>query len=830
MLGVFSGVSSAQNFKKVLGRPYVFEKPLALDKYHLVNTSKKENGIPWVVICDRSDQTLRQTYADPGSDVAVKEVAYKDYYYVADEKGEWIRIIKAHIDGIKVKGNATDYGWIHKSNMLLWSSGLLSAKTEINLKAFLLNKKTEIEKIIRMKKKEIVPIFSGPITGERVGQKTIHEFYFVLKKGDGEKGENRYLLAKDARLAPNDQTEWQTSIIGWVEEERLTEWDTRICLEPNFQKEAFEERKNNLEYRLRAYSDRTAAKDQATTGKVDESKVEWDNDPVKLAPNQLATKDPMRFKGGVVRFPMIDNSDYFFSTGVIGEIHVGDGTIGEIPYSGIVDEITSNSMSKKNYNVFFLIEGSESMKEYQEPIVETIKTIRKEMVEKDINAQFGAAIYRDGLEKEKDKIFQLQPLTSQINEVVNFVENSEFRNWYDNDNYTCLHYGLSESIKNAGFNDAYTNIIYIIGNYGDYSSHVIRKRKAEKENDPTLIVNTTQIVQQLSDLNINLIGVQGKRDDGKRSGTFTDQCQDLMLESAKLQYNDYKDATTYINDLKLLTSDNIKFSEANGEGIASLEGAAVKAYLAQPEEGEIASASEVSERIEETGTEVTKFVGGFWKEMSRIVDEGAPIDNVSSGPFAPAAAKQIMDLINSSDAGFSKEDVQKIAKNKYKLYAEAYIPKEIPGAKYRPYSFVLFMPDTDLESYLAKIDQITYALNGSSRDELRLEIYDMFIGLLKFYTGNDNQKELSKKGTDEVRRVMQGLEKEGLELQNKDDFIIGDVLHKRKMSDEEVGVFTNRLLENSRKLSRIKKKGKDYEFSYTSGGVTYFWVPIEWTF
>ena len=54
------------------------------------------------------------------------------------------------------------------------------------------------------------------------------------------------------------------------------------------------------------------------------------------------------------------------------------------------------------------------------------------------------------------------------------------------------------------------------------------------------------------------------------------------------------------------------------------------------------------------------------------------------------------------------------------------------------------MPDKDLERYMAKIDMITYALNGASPDELRVEIYNMFIDLLKYYTGNDSQKSLSK--------------------------------------------------------------------------------------
>lgn len=826
--GLFSVALNAQNFKKVLGRPYAFEKPLNNETYYLMETKKKENNVPWVVICDRSSKELNQTFAAPGEGVVVKQLKYKDWFYVVDEKGDWIRIAKAKLSkGVKVQGQVNDFGWIHKKNMLLWTSGLLSSKTQINLKAFLLNKKEDIAKIIRLEKKEVVKIFSGPETEETVGQKTIYEFYFIMKKeGD------RFLLAKEARLSPNSVTDWKADLVGWVREGRLTEWDTRICLEPNFQKDAFKERQDNEKYQMRAFSTESAAETHASKASITNSEVEWENDPVKLSPNQLASKDPKRFKGGVVRFPMLYNTTNYYSTGVIGEIHVGQETIGEVPYSGIVDELNNNSISKDNYSIFFLIEGSSSMQSYKQSIVETIISIKKDLIGNVKNVQFGAAIYRDGLEKEKDKIFKLQPFTDQLGQVTGFIEESEFGQWHDNDNYTCLHYGLSESIKNAGFNDAYTNIVYVIGNYGDYSSHVLRKRKAQNEDDPTLIVDTQPIIEKLSELNVHLIGVQCKRDDGKRSGTFTDQCQDLILESAKLQYSSYKDATKYISDLKLVSSENIKLEDASSEGISRLIGAAAKGFVAQPEEGQSSSTDKVTTVMKTAGSEVNEFVRGFWGEMSRIVDEGAPIDNVSAGPFAPAAARQIMDLINSSSSGFSKEDVQKIAKNKYKLYTKVYIPKHIEGAFHPTHSFVLFMPDKDLEDYMTKIEQITYALNGASPDELRVEIYNMFIGLLKYYTGNDNQKSLSKKGTEYVRQVMQGLEKEGLGdfLKNDQDFVIGDILSKRKMSDEKVKIFTDRLLENSRQLSRVRKKGDNYEFSYTSGGVTYYWIPIEWTF
>lgn len=831
--------SIAQKYSKVLGRPFVFDKPLDINGFFLSPISKttedKDKSKPWVVICDRTSQDLTTTYTEKEGTKEFKRIQFKDKFYVLEEDGEWIRIGSPNLvqNGKKrltIDGSVEDFGWIKKENMLLWTSGLLDVKTKIHKKAFLLNKKSDIENIIKKKEKQIVEIFAGPKTKEVLGDKTIYEFYFVLKK---EKG--KYLLAKEAKILPNAKTDWADDIIGWVTANRLTEWNSRICLEPNFEEQAFNERKSNDQFYLRAYADESDAIEHAQNGTVNSEKVEWDNDPAKLDPTKLAEKDPRRYKGGVVRFPMLGSNSSTFYSGVIGEIHAGtQTTIKEVNYSSIVSKIGENEVAKSNYSVFFLIEGTESMNTYRETITNSIKEI-KTSYSQIPNVRYGAAVYRDGFEKEMKRQFNLTPLSNDSESVIKFVNDINFGSQGDNDPYTCMHYGLDQTLINGGFVKGETNIVYVIGNYGDYSGSALRVRKAMVDKDATLMNDIDPIVEKLSALDVHLVGVQCKRDDGRKTSLFTDQCEDLMLESAKAQYNLYKKVNQFTSDITLLGEDNIRLKVDNDNSYSSrLVGGAVKGYVAHPSEDGTFNNDMVKKQIVSAGTKITDFVKQFWVEIDRIIDDGASFDNVSSGEFAPAAAKQIMSLLSdTSRAGYDPTDIQKLSRTKYKLYTSVYLPKHISTASEPTYSYVLFMPEDDLSSYCKELDKIVYALDGGSTDELRREIYNMFIELLQKYTGNDNLKKLASKSTDELRRIMHGLGEEGLGkdiLTQKNDFVINEILHKKKMSDDEVYDFANSLMTNESKLRRIYKKGKQYEFSYTSGGNTYFWIPLDWTF
>ena len=594
---------------------------------------------------------------------------------------------------------------------------------------------------------------------------------------------------------------------------RLEVWNTRICLEPNFEEDAFAERKGNKDFQMVAYGDDASAATHGKTGKRNDAQAIWTNDPVVLQPKDLA-KGNRRFKGGVVRFPMLSNrkgSEYFRS-GVIGELDIKfankeTGKMQETTHADVIQSVQEKEVARRNFDVLFVIEGTKSMSWYKETIQKTIESVSEEFAGVP-NVKYGVAVFRDTPERKEDKLFEVKKLNSSLDTALNYVSRIQFDRWHDNDNYTAMYYGINQAMLEANMNLQHTNVVFIIGNNADLKSDRTRKGV----DDCYLTKNV--VAEKLADYNAHFIGIQCNSK-GKEGAYFVKNARSLMLESANVQYSVYSGISSVMDDLQVVSPELTDNNELKN-------GANIGRIIASPTDSALEE-DKIIAKAGEAAKEIYNFVEGFWKEISKIVDDGASIKDISAGTFAPAAARLMFqfkkDLTNS--------DLKKVASEKYKLYTEVFIPKKINGANYDLYSQVLFMPDNDLERYIEVLEQLSFDLM-KPEDELRKGLHRALSNLYEQYTGN---KYIGKDvDTEELRALMQGVDKEGLQKSNRRDFVISNVLTEKKMSIAEVRQFADDMVSKTRTLKNILKKGEAYEFSYTSENNTYFWIPIEYTF
>lgn len=794
--------------KKALGTPENFKRPKDIEGYFLTDTRNKIKA-PWIVICDREGI---QTYNDKDLTSPKEKLNFKDWFYVSEESESKIRIFKGNVNSasLKIEGEKKDFGWIEKEKILLWTSGLTDAKTQIDSKAFLLNKAEEVKKIMKLDNKELVKIYTGPETAETIGDKTIYEFYFIMKKEGG-----KFLLSKNVTINPYVNID---DLIGWVPQGRLEVWNTRICLEPNFEKQSFEERRGNKNFQMVAYGDEGSAIAHGKSGERNDSKAIWANDPVQLKPSDLAG-DSRRFKGGVVRFPMLSNrkgSDYFRS-GVIGELDIkyADGDVGvlpEVPYADITRMVQNREVARRNYDVLFIIEGTKSMALYKKAVKEVMKEVGRELAGVP-SVSYGVAVYRDTPEKKENKLFDIKKLNSSLDTMTNYVERLIFDRWHDNDNYTAMYYGVNQAMLEANMNPQHTNIVIMIGNNADLKSDRTRKGIDECYLDKGVIA------KRLADFNAHFIGLQCKNS-GKEGAYYVKNARGLMLESANVQFSVYSGIASTMPNLNVA---NPELTENN----RLKNGANIGMVIAAPTDSSLPE-SKIIKEAGNAAKEVYEFVEGFWSEMNKIMEDGASIESISAGNFAPAAARIMFDI--SEERGrnsLTNEELKKIAFEKYKLYTEVYIPRYISGMQNDLYSQVLFMPESDLQRYIEVLERLSFDLMKPD-DELRQGLYEALEELFKQYTG----KKYLDKGIDthDLRALMQGVDKEGLKENPERDFVISNVLTEKKMSTDKVRDFAQRMVDKTRQLKKIAKEGKHYEFSYTSENNTYFWIPIEYTF
>lgn len=811
LFSILINESSAQ--KTALGKPKSFERPVLRyddeDKSTPYPIESKENA-PWIVICDQKGvKTYERVNSSDRLETPKKGLEFREWFYVSDETPNHIRIFKGTINPttFRMSKDAQDYGWVNKKDMLLWTSSLTDEVTKIDLKAFLLNKASDVEEIFKSKKKEIVKIYSGPHTTETLEDKHIYEFYFVFKK-EG----NRYLLSKNVNINPSHHAD---DLIGWVEQGRLELWNTRICMEPNFEEEAFKERKLNPNFHLIAYGDPGSAISHSETGKRIDSKAIWSNDPATLAPSSLAS-DERRFEGGVIRFPMLSEvrRSAYFRTGLIGKLLLKDKTsIPEPDWASITKLIEKREMGlHRNFDVLFVIEGTKSMANYKTAIAEAIKKVSQQFVNVP-NVRYGVAVFRDTPEKPDNKLFDIRPMHSNVNKSVKFVSKIEFARWHDNDNYSALYYGINQAIIESNMNDQHTNIVFVMGNNADLKSERSRKEVDE------CYIKTDELASKLANLNAHIVAIQCKNQN-REGDYFAKNIRTVMLETANMQYNTYNQISSTLPDITVkapeLTDDN---QLKNGANIG---------MILSPPKNSSMTEQEIIDKAETAAKKIYEYVDVFWKDINKLVGNGTSLKNIDPENFSSPAANILFNVVDKSKKrGITQENLEKITKEKYQLYTEVYIPKRIKGAEYDTYSQVVFMPERDLEHYVEMLESLSAALMRPA-DEIRQALHDSLADLVKQYTGHKSVPRDFK--INELRAVMQGISLEGLKVNKRRDFAIENVLNEKKMPIKKVIEFSNAIVEKGKKLREINTQGKSYEFSYSSEDNTYFWIPIEYTF
>ena len=825
----FGLYAQGQNFFEVLGRPAAFENPNdgtsnESDRPIADRTSKK----PWFVICDRPDTKVHEKSGRSFDLDASKKLQFGDYYYVVEEEGQYIHLGKAAVNGRKIdKGSFQDFGWVFKNEVLLWAAGLRNERTKINKKAFLLNSVKAIKEVIAQDRKEIVKIYDGPRSSKTIGEKTIYEFYFVLKEEN-----DRYLLSKEVNLS-TQLLEVNNPIVGWVVKTRVAEWNTRIAMEPNYQEAAFAERKSNPKFQVIAYGDEEAAENHAN-GSPRPDLAFWESDPVKLDPAKLAKSNPRRFNGTVVRFPLLNTNPKSYTTGVIGEITVKGslqelGKINEVNYSALNAALQNIKNVRENFNVVFVIEGTSNLANFRESIAVGIQKINTVLTEVP-NVRFGAVVYRDIPEEVDKRLVETKALTSNQEELASWLRLVPFARWRDNDPWTALNLGLEKALFGMGLRKDDTNIIIVLGENGDFSADKLRMAKHAKH---AANITEERLSKRLCELNAHLFAVQCKNNGDLAGKKFVEQIHSLALDNANCQYDLVRGVSNYAPQIDVNGPEMTL--DLNAQKIA-LEGGTMRSEINRPRSKASFSENQVNDQMKNAAVEVFQFVDNFWRKLSQIVDEGASYDDVSSGGLSSAAMAKVMDgLKDNSGAGYSLKDIQNLLKDKYKLYAEVFVPKKVEGAVHSSFSQVLFMPKDDLRDYIETLRKLATAYNGDPKTQ-RDALFNTLLDLLKQYSGDASLKRNTADNTsiEKLNAIMQGLTGEGLELQYGNDkrkeILLSDFRDKKKMKDEDISIFIRGVLERTKTLENILKDTK-YEFSYKSSEENiYYWIPLEYTF
>ncbi len=818
--------------KKYLFVPVSLSPPSDFDGINMaLDTKKTRKNEAWRVYCDRTSYDGINTYTSPGG-ASFTKLIYKEKYYVVEETKNWVRLAKGELDGRgQFVNQGQDYGWIEKINVLLWGEGLIDQHTRIHKKAFLLNKLDDLDSILKKDNRRIVNIYSSPEGNEIVHQTQLYDFYFILKKQSG-----RYLLATEVEFTSGDP------IIGWVNSNQCEDWNTRLCLEPNFDNDAFNERKSDNSKRFILYHRESAAKNHAQSGfiTVDEGVIAWDNDPARTDySNDNSVKynaNDRRFSGNVMRFPKFDpnsgsenSNPIFWRTGMIGDIYLTD-TGEKIDEGELID--TKNKLDImtsqiKHFNLVFVVEATSDMAEYKSEIAEGLRKLFKSLkndIENVQKLQVALVLYKDS-NTDITKAVKTIPLTGNIEKICSAINSLSFSNAEgDTDPFTILNYALLEGMGNTDLSnpDKATNIIINIAKNTDFSGSYFRGDGIDEKYK----INSSKVNELMLRMRCHSFFIQPERTNVRSQEKYTSISKDCMLENANRRYRQYQKVLASIDPDKIIGNPKIIPENEEADTYATTN-CSVKNYYHHAR-GESALYHCLSDQL--------RFeIGNIFKELKTtfaILDGIIGADKIPPPPQkeSPSIGTFIgmADIISRANI---EPDLLKILKNeRVQLFTEVHLPRRPNKSRYESYKFVLFMPEKDLESFKDFLRKVVIS-KEKSVPEMRKSLKSALINLIQSFTnGRIGESEAGQMTIEELHNLIIGLEDSGVQLSNEWDIQIEHIDNSRKVSDTKILELTNKYRLVNDNIDDILIQGRSYEYAYKTDLNTYYWIPLDLVF
>ncbi|MGN1156035.1 MAG: hypothetical protein ACI4TK_07645, partial [Agathobacter sp.] len=326
-----------------------------------------------------------------------------DILYVAKIQNGYALLYKEKYEqtNLEISKQAKSQGWVSVDELLLWSTCPRTI-SQVYQKAVILkdvdalqNKKDINEASPEFSKS---PFLSIP-TGRRA---TDLEFYFVYKIVNG-----AALLLEDNKIT----TAMVSSKKGWMKQGLYTQWNDRLCFEPNFGRDV-----DGKETAV--FPERTSARMfKSMGGSSHELNPIWKE---VLGKNRWAPKK--------VRFPVIEmDKSYIATVGTISSLASSNGNANAAEIDRITNQIDAIEAKLRRINVVFVMDGTSSMRNYYQPMAKALNQAMAQNEMQGTNMFFGAVVYRNYADEKENRLVDKKQLTQDYKSVANWLVSQECR-------------------------------------------------------------------------------------------------------------------------------------------------------------------------------------------------------------------------------------------------------------------------------------------------------------------------------------------------------------------------------------------------------------------
>jgi hypothetical protein len=756
--------------KSPMRSPSDYEKPKFSTQTGKSNSSRNV----WAVWADRDGITSSNG----------KQLDFTHRFIVVEENADKIHIVDENgsynSSTDEFISEPIDYGWVPKSSMLLWSTAMYSDRTNFRVKAMTIITpslmKDELARIKSEGKK--MNFFSNPETTiENNNELPLFEIFYVFKK-EG----TRLLLGRRDDISKGNAGYY---LMGWVDESKVQLWETRQALEPDWDKIASEERRQN-KIPAALFETSSKALNYGNTG--DTTRNFWSGDRFE------SQYDPY-WK----RLPVLSQTDNLIETAVVTDLVNKTGKTVNSESLRKLQVLQSDLREKRrNINIVFVIEGTENMAPYFKAVQMSLRNSTRTLYNADNRFKFGAVVYRDYDNPSYDKCYNTIPLINNSD-----LFGARLLACYTSDpacsNNTPskgLYLGLDKAKNLFSGKEKESNIIILIGQVADRSGN---GRITRNDVIPGLIKNR-----------INLLAVQVNHGKDQPFEDFLGELPDMILKCSMQLVEEQE--KTYGNQKALAASVKPRWNNETSEDIviSSLENSPLTGGLQYVSAGKSISMTKTSKIIEKMIIDINERTNTLIRTVDNLVNSITVIDPTEMGTYSPAVKLFL------KDAGYSNEQIALLTQKNYQFLLKAYTSFEVQKLKNPIYKSDIFLDAKELNDLIVTLTKIyTSGLTGYQRRQgFRDTLNDEMI---TNYGVKGN--EIKRKSFSEIMNLITGLPSPNAILKN---YTFNDIPDINRFPDTEFDQILGIIKDKCELLTKI---AGNKQFYFMSNDRPYYWIP-----
>lgn len=733
----------------------------------------------WVVFSDRSNNT---TYTSPGGGTPFKELEFNEKVRIAKIQNGWALVYTEPMEGIEyplisqyAKKQENIKGWISMKKLLLWRSAIANS-SEIYYKALLCVNLDEGDKSLSAGKKYYSP--NDKSNYDRIDNTM--SFRFVMKR----EGDMVLLSTVHSMDGHSEKV-----LDGWYHKNSYVAWNQRSCIEPTWKKE-------DVEYfadegiLLKVYD--KPILDSAVYPIHFHRKPE----PPKRNP-YLYRQDPT-----ILRFPILDGTTAeLYNCSTFGSAE-GSSSQTQSIASGAGSGLMLKEEALKdlsNINIGIVIDGTKSMEAFYPAVSNAIKESISLFDDK-YKVKVGVVIYRDygddGFVTEKRQL--TDPKNQKLHDfLINGGEYGIKSALADRTLEEALYCGINTAIDQLNFNADQSNILLVIGDCGNDEGDTKFKQD--------------DIINKLVSKNINLIGFQVSYGNDYAYSLFNSQLGEILKESLHKRY------LSLINNTRVENKDTeaakVRMVETkDGYKLKNKQYDVFIGSLNYPYQGQTMQASKLKTLIVESINYLKETVKDN-KELIALNYASA----VSGKGFSQIQEGFIRSKIG--DEGF--EAVKKAGSlMAFKGYARK---QDKSGRDF--FKTIVFLSDDELSTLIMRLSGVKNAapqlLNDKYAD--RAPYIEAMKALAQSMIPEDlSDEQMNRMTYDEIMQKVAGLNESAAALKS---YTLSQLASPEKVPYEDFVALVSNF---NRKYDRLKSlKSTKYPYTYTQGGIKYYWLPVE---